>query len=253
MLRCGLPAACHARPGNDRPSASAGAHRCRWRLLLTWLLGRSCATGALYARNRPVGTDLWSRSPCSAPILAAVQTAPRPPVCWVGLEVTSPRPADLAEIGLRDDRHRLPATVTAVIPRTCTKVVLLANPTRMRTVLGPSFLPHEPAPIAIEEHINAGPVEAMPTMAPVPTAVPCEHRRGLNSTPHLDRGGTRITRFLLCYFGCWLATSLPLPAGVQRLTRFAANVAASSPLFLPMSAEALLASTLAADAQRASR
>ncbi len=39
-LRRGLPAPQHAWPAADSPCVSAGAHRCRWRVSLSSLLGR---------------------------------------------------------------------------------------------------------------------------------------------------------------------------------------------------------------------
>jgi hypothetical protein len=42
----GLPGLHVVRPGNDRPSVSAGVRGWRWRSLLSWLLGPSCLVTA---------------------------------------------------------------------------------------------------------------------------------------------------------------------------------------------------------------
>jgi hypothetical protein len=65
-LPCRLPGLWYAWPGKHRPLTSAGVRGCRWRLLLSWLLGRSragvvsdCLGGRLGRRadllHRPIG------------------------------------------------------------------------------------------------------------------------------------------------------------------------------------------------------
>jgi hypothetical protein len=106
--RSGLPGPHHVWPAADCPWVRAGVHRWRWRSLLTWLLGCSCASSRVAMPAVSSGSDrrLPYRRGAGPPRLAESKSpvrsaAPRPARCGyafaplTGTSSGCPRPAEI--------------------------------------------------------------------------------------------------------------------------------------------------------------